>query len=66
MLNEYFHSIILEKINKINEESKMILKLSFPLCKSEDPKTATASQLINREAYAIKCLTEQISGFLRK
>lgn len=65
-MNEYIQEIIKEKIAKVHGLSDIILKNSYPLCKNEDLGVLTSGQTINREAYQIKCLMEQISGLLKK
>lgn len=64
-MTDYIQGIIKEKIAKVHDLSDIILKNSYPLCKNEDLEILTSGQMINKEAYQIKCLMEQISGLLR-
>lgn len=62
---DYYQKIVFDKINKIHEFSDNILKNSYPLCENEDAAICSLSSVINNQAYAIKCLTEELSGILR-
>ena len=57
--------IIEENLGKIQQFAEIILKESFSLCHNEDLFILSAGQHINREAYAIKCLIQHISGMLK-
>lgn len=64
-MNEYIQEVIKEKISLVHEISENIMKKSYPLCRDTDIDILTSGQAINKGAYQIKCLMEQISGLLR-
>lgn len=64
-MTDYIQKILQEKVAKIHEISEVILKDSYPLCRNGDIGVLTSGQSINRGAYQMKCLTEQMSGLLR-
>ena len=64
-MNDFYQNLIFERINKINELSQEILKNSFNYCKDNATGTAYLAHSVNSNAYAIKCITQELSGLLR-
>ena len=65
MEESYRKTLIVEKMGKIHEFSDKIMKETFEYCEDLRPEVEKLAQNINKDAYCIKTLIEQISGLLR-